>query len=307
MKLVTYLQAGSGARSGVLIGNDQVLDLSGAAEASNSRLPTTVVELLELGSSGLELAATVVEHAGRFGVPTIPLSEVSLLSPIPRPGKMLAVAGNYTEHLKERGHVALEKSQATVRPFLKPSNSVIGTDSPIYFPRWSNKLDYEAELAIVIGKHAKYVSAEEAPDFIAGYSVFNDVTGRELTIGDQRVERDGDRFFDWLAGKWFDSFAVLGPSITTSDDVEDPHNLQLTLDLNGERRQDTSTGQMIFDCYELVSFFSHLTTLEPGDVIATGTPSGVGAATGRYLQAGDVMEASINGLGTIRNPVVESA
>ena len=115
------------------------------------------------------------------------------------------------------------------------------------------------------------------------------------------LKREGDRFYDWLAGKWFDTFASFGPAITTVDDVPDPHRLPLSLTVNGEQRQHASTADMIFDCYEIVSFLSHLTTLEPGDVIATGTPSGVGSATGTYLKPGDVIEATIGTLGTLRN------
>jgi len=303
MKLVTYLGALGGARAGVLVEGDRVLDLSGAAAGLGLTAPSSVLDLLDLGSHGVELADLVIRRAQESGFPTISLDDVRLMAPLPRPRKVLAMAGNYADHIEEAGQKALEKSQTTIRPFMKPSNSVIGPDAPILLPKWSTTVDYEAELAIVIGRYATAVTPDEARSCIAGFAVFNDISGRRLTIAEGRTERNGDWFFDWLAGKWFDSFAAMGPSIVTADEVDDPHNLALTLSVNGESRQHASTAQMIFDCYESVSFFSQLTTLEPGDVIATGTPSGVGATTGRFLKSGDTIEATIEGLGTLRNRV----
>lgn len=303
MKIVTYLGSFGGARVGILVSDDQVLDLNGAAEGLGLTAPSTMLDLLDLGSHGLEIAGVVVRRALEAGFPTVALDRVRLLAPLPRPRKVLAMAGNYVDHIEEAGQKALEKSRTTIRPFIKPSNSVIGPDAPILLPKWSTTVDYEAELAIVIGRYATAVTGEEARSCIAGFTVFNDISGRRLTIAEGRAEREGDRFFDWLAGKWFDSFAAMGPSIVTADEIEDPHNLSLALSVNGESRQRASTGQMIFDCYESVSFFSQLTTLEPGDIIATGTPAGVGATSGRYLKPGDVIEATIDGLGTLRNRV----
>lgn len=305
MKLVTYVDGSSSARAGVLVNGDQVLDLRGAATGLGLDAPASVLALLDLGTNGIEHAQMIVARALAAHLPTIPLEQVRLMAPLPRPRKVLAVAGNYADHIEEAGQKALEKSRTTVRPFIKPSNAVVGPDAPIRFPKWSIRLDYEAELAIVIGKHAWEISPNDAKSCIAGYGVFNDISGRRLTIAEGRTERNGDWFFDWLAGKWFDTFAAFGPSITTADEVEDPHNLKLTLSLNGEQRQHTNTSQMIFNCYETVSFFSHLTTLEPGDIIATGTPAGVGSSTGRFLESGDVIEASIDGLGSLRNRVVD--
>lgn len=305
MKFVTFLAPSGGARTGIMVGEDQILDLQGAAQGLGLGAPNSLLDLLDLGPVGSEIAATVMDRAQLAGFPTISSSTVRLVAPLPRPRKVLAVAGNYVDHIEEGGGKALAKSKTTIRPFIKPSNSVIGPDAPIRFPKWSTRLDYEAELAIVIGRTAKDVSPDEAENYIMGYSVFNDISGRSLTIGEGREERNGDWFFDWLAGKWFDTFAAFGPAIVTPDDIGDPQNLTLTLSLNGEPRQNTNTGQMIYDCFETVSFFSHLTTLEPGDIIATGTPAGVGSTTGRFLQPGDVIEASIDGIGTLRNPVEE--
>ena len=301
MKLVTYLGPGGPARAGALVHDDRILDLAGAAHARGAELPSSVLALLDMGADGLDTAATVAAQADRDDLPTLPLDQVRLLAPLPRPRKILAIAGNYAAHVAESHLPALAKEQTTLRPFIKPANSVIGPDGIVRFPRWSETLDYEAELAIVIGRTATAVSARDAPACIAGYGVFNDISARTLTIAEGRTPREGDRFYDWLAGKWFDTFASFGPAITTVDDVPDPHRLPLSLTVNGEQRQHASTADMIFDCYEIVSFLSHLTTLEPGDVIATGTPSGVGSATGTYLKPGDVIEATIGTLGTLRN------
>ena len=188
---------------------------------------------------------------------------------------------------------------------MKPGTSIIGANEPIILPQWSETVDYELELSIVIGEEAKYVDPDDAADYIAGYVVSNDVSARSLTIAEGRDERPMDDFFDWLNGKWFDSFSAIGPYLVTADEVGDPHNLKMSLSVNGEKRQDGNTGQMIFNCYEIVSFCSYLTTLEPGDLIMTGTPSGVGATTDTYLQPGDEIEAEIEKLGVLINVVEE--
>ncbi|MBI3942430.1 MAG: fumarylacetoacetate hydrolase family protein [Chloroflexi bacterium] len=307
MKLVTYVAPGTAARSGVLVDENSVLDLAGAANACGLPLPTDIIGLLDMGMAGMERAAYVVNTAQKLGVPTIPLGEARLLAPIPRPRKVLLLAGNYAAHIQEGGGEAPEKSTTNMRPFIKPSNSVIGPDAPILYPRWSKTPDYELELCIVVGRQATAVSAQDAKQYIAGYAVFNDISARSLIIAEGRKPRDGDDFFDWLLGKWCDTFSVFGPAITTADAVADPHNLHLWLDVNGERRQDANTAQLIFNCYEVVSFISHVTTLEPGDIIATGTPAGVGATTDNYLKVGDVIEATVDGLGTLRNTLVAAS
>ena len=302
MKLVTYVDAAGGARAGVLL-DGSVLDLASAATEAGVGLPPRMLDLLDRGARGLDNARHVIEEAAKRNVRLVPPERVKLLAPLPRPRKVLAVAGNYTDHILESNMVALQKSESTIRPFMKPANSVIGPGAIIQPPKWSRTIDYEAELAIVIGSRASAVSPEEAVSRIAGYSVFNDISGRSLTIAENRTPREGDKWFDWLAGKWFDTFSILGPAIVTPDELGDPHDLRFTLTVNGEERQNASTAQMIFNCYEIVSFFSHLTTLEPGDVIATGTAAGVGSASKTYLQPGDIVEATIEGIGTLRNEV----
>jgi 2-keto-4-pentenoate hydratase/2-oxohepta-3-ene-1,7-dioic acid hydratase in catechol pathway len=249
--------------------------------------------VVDLGSSLLDLLADGLEGHDGNGQ-THPLSSVRLLAPLQRPGKILACAGNYQEHIKEGGGTAVDKTRAIPRLFSKPSTTVIGPDEPLRLPSLSREVDWELELAAVLGPRGS----------IAGYVMLNDVSARTI---DWNVDRDvveWDRFFDWLNGKWFDGFAPMGPWIATPDEIPDPQALHLELRVNDEVMQSASTAQMIFGVDELVEFASRFTTLEPGDVIATGTPAGVGYATRRFLEPGDVMEGAIEGLGILRTPVV---
>jgi 2-keto-4-pentenoate hydratase/2-oxohepta-3-ene-1,7-dioic acid hydratase in catechol pathway len=182
-----------------------------------------------------------------------------------------------------------------------PSTAVIGHEEEIPWPAYSEKIDYEIELAVVIGKKAKCVTPGEAHDCIAGYTIANDVSARSVTFAKGRKKRPWDEFYDWLNGKWADGFLPMGPFLLTADEVEDVQNLQMILKVNGEVRQKANTSQMIFPVADVVSFLSFLMTLEPGDVIATGTPAGVAAATGKFLQPGDCLECTIEKLGTLTN------
>lgn len=231
------------------------------------------------------------------------LSSVKLLAPIPRPGKFLALAGNYQSHIEEGGGKRVDKTKITPRVFIKPSSCVIGPGDAVPLPRVSDTVDWELELGIVIGRVAKHVSVASALDYVAGYTIINDISSRTLNIGAHRNPRDGDGWFDWINGKWQDGYGPMGPYILTSDEVADPDNLWMKLWVNGEIKQNANTSGMIFNTRELVSFASDLMTLEPGDVIATGTPSGVGATTETYLKAGDVMRCEIEGLGVLENKV----
>jgi 2-keto-4-pentenoate hydratase/2-oxohepta-3-ene-1,7-dioic acid hydratase in catechol pathway len=199
----------------------------------------------------------------------------------------------------------VDKSKITPRVFMKPSNCVVGPGDDIKLPKVSETVDWELEMAIVIGREAKHVSVADALNYVAGYVVLNDVSSRTLNIGANREERSGDSWFDWLNGKWQDTFGPMGPHLLTADAVADPDNLWMKLWVNGELKQNSNTGAMIFNTAEIVSFCSDLMTLEPGDVIATGTPSGVGAATDTYLKAGDVVRCEVEGLGVLENTVSE--
>lgn len=301
MKLVSFLSPDGDARAGVCIG-DSVCDVSALAAAVGVDLPSDMTELL-IVDEGLEITRNIVSRVGDF--PSLSFDQVTLLAAVPFPGKILALAGNYQAHIQEGGGAAVDKTGITPRVFMKPGTSVIGTNEPILLPQWSETVDYELELTIVIGQECKYVDVDDAAECIAGYVVSNDVSARSLTIAEGRSERPMDEFFDWLNGKWFDSFSAIGPILVTGDEIPDPHNLKMSLTVNGEKRQDGNTGQMIFNCFEIVSFCSHLVTLEPGDLIMTGTPSGVGQTSGTFLKPGDEIEAEIEHLGMLRNVVEE--
>ena len=168
-------------------------------------------------------------------------------------------------------------------------------------PSYSKEVDYEIELAVVIGKEAKAVTQAEALDYVAGYTIANDVSARSVTFKEARAKRPWDEFYDWLNGKWSDGFLPMGPYLLTADEIENVQNLEMTLTVNGRVRQKANTSQMIYPVADIVWFLSHIMTLEPGDVIATGTPAGVAAATGDFLEPADVIECTIENLGTLTN------
>ncbi|MBM3263585.1 MAG: fumarylacetoacetate hydrolase family protein [candidate division Zixibacteria bacterium] len=304
MQLVSYLSPDGESRAGLynLNGARTIYDISAAAASLGVSLPSDMTELL-MYDGGLEITRNIAPRIASF--PSLTIEQVTLLAPVPYPGKILALAGNYQAHIQEGGGAAVNKQAITPRVFIKPGTCVIGPEEAIVLPHWSHTVDYELELSIVIGAEGRYIDMDDAGAFIAGYMVSNDVSARSLTIAEGREKRTMDEFFDWLNGKWFDTFGAFGPLLVTPDEVGDPHNLHMQLSVNGEVRQDASTAQMIFNCYEIVSFCSYLMTLEPGDIIMTGTPSGVGDATGTYLRPGDVVEAEIERLGSLVNTVEE--
>jgi 2-keto-4-pentenoate hydratase/2-oxohepta-3-ene-1,7-dioic acid hydratase in catechol pathway len=280
-----------------------VVDIPSSWKGPNP--PRNLGEVLERGL----LASDQLQRLAGAAAKTIPLDSVKLLAPIPRPGKVLALAGNYSEHIKEaalrRGfNLGLSDSprQMTVpRPFLKPATCVLNPDETIPWPVYSREIDYELELAVVIGRAAKRVKSADALSCVAGYTIANDVSARSVTVSKNRQKRPWDDFYDWLNGKWADGFCPMGPYLVTADEIADVQNLKMVLKVNGEVRQNASTSQMIYAVADIVSFLSHIMTLEPGDVICTGTPSGVGVATGNFLKAGDQIECTIENLGTLTN------
>lgn len=298
MRLGTFTTDGAEPRAGIITPDDGVVDVN---RASDGAVPASVLEILQLADwrSELETMASVTPHHA--------LNDVTLQTPIPNPRKILAAAGNYQAHIDEGGGAKVDKSRRTPRIFIKPTTALIGPDEAVVLPRVSSQVDWELELALVIGSTASEVSRERALSHVAGYTILNDISARSMEWGlEDREVHAWDGFFDWLAGKWLDTFSPTGPWIVTSDEITDPHDLQMSLQLNEEVTQDASTGTMIFDCSDLIEFISRFTTLQPGDIIATGTPAGVGAASGRYLQAGDVMVGTIEGIGALRTPVVGS-
>jgi 2-keto-4-pentenoate hydratase/2-oxohepta-3-ene-1,7-dioic acid hydratase in catechol pathway len=260
--------------------------------ATDPELPTSVRGLLEGGPLMLKLAA---DTARRPAAIRHPAAETRLLPPVPDPHKVLCIGLNYRDHAAETG-AAIPRDPVV---FSKFATALIGPDEPIVLPPVSHKVDYEAELVLVIGTKGRSIPKERAREHLAGFTVGHDVSAR-----DWQLEKDGRQ---WLLGKTFDTFAPLGPHLVTSDEVPDPQGLGIRLRLNGQTMQDSSTRQMIFGADELIAYISQVVTLLPGDLIFTGTPPGVGVARKPpvWLKGGDVVEVEIEGLGVLRNPVVQ--
>jgi 2-keto-4-pentenoate hydratase/2-oxohepta-3-ene-1,7-dioic acid hydratase in catechol pathway len=220
----------------------------------------------------------------------IPLSEIEFLPIIERPGKVLAVGLNYKDHAKETG-MDLPKVPMI---FTKQSTSVLGHQGEIHKPKVSDAVDYEGEMAFVIGKKCRHVSKEEALDVIAGVTICNDVSVRDWQIASPT----------FTMGKSFDTHCPIGPYIVTMDEISDIHNLKIKTYVNDELRQDSCTDQLIFDCFDLIEHITKAFTLEPGDIIATGTSSGVGVVLGKYLVPNDVVRIELENVGTLENKVV---
>ena len=236
----------------------------------------------------------------------VKLSDVKLVAPIERPGKIICLAGNYREHIAESGYVVPESMDVvTQQLFIKPSTTIIGPGDEIIIGKNNVKVGWETELAVVISKRGRNVPAESALDYVFGYTILNDVSERGLnsTI-ENRHKREMDRFLDWLGGKWFDTFAPSGPWIVTADEVHNPHSLEIKLTINGELRQHGNTSDMIFGIPEQIAYASSIMTLEPGDIISTGTPAGAGiGGASTSLQHGDALICEIEQIGTLRNSV----
>ena len=302
MKLVTYANAEHGARAGIAV-DAGIVDLQAGARDIGQQAPEGVVELLQLGDAGLAIAREVEAAANAGQIDVQPADDLRLLAAIPEPTTIYLLAGNYQSHITEGGAAPVDKARITPRPFIKPGTAVIGDGDPILIPADSDTLDYEIEIAAVIGTGGRMIAEADAQAHIAGYTVFNDISARSLKIADNRTERNGDWFFDWLLGKWCDTFAVIGPQLVTSDAIGDPRDLEMALKVNGELRQHSAAGEMIFTVPETIAFLSRFVTLHPGDLICMGTPGGVGATTNTYLQPGDVVEATIEKLGGMTNTV----
>jgi 2-keto-4-pentenoate hydratase/2-oxohepta-3-ene-1,7-dioic acid hydratase in catechol pathway len=325
MKLVTYETRDGELRLGAVHGeagaSGLIIDLQaagaarteGAGGAGAAPVLDSLLSVLTAGDAGLDAARWALRFAEERGVEDErwgrPAARVRLKAPLTRPGKVLALAGNYEAHRSEGGVKSPLSDKALPEVFCKPQTSVIGPDDAILLPGPPVvAVDYEGELGVVIGRRASRVAADDALSYVAGYLCVNDVSGRKLDPG---FERDPDildraKYFDWLIGKWCDTFCPIGPWMTTADEVADPMALHLETYVNGERRQETSTGEMIHSIARTIAWCSALMTLEPGDIIATGTPAGVGSASGKLLKDGDVVEVRIGGLGVLRNPVANA-
>jgi 2-keto-4-pentenoate hydratase/2-oxohepta-3-ene-1,7-dioic acid hydratase in catechol pathway len=293
MELISFMLDGSPPRVGVHV-DGRVVDLGDGPGGG-------MLGLLAGGDAELADAAAL---AADPATPTVALSDVQLLAPVPRPGKIFASAANFADHVLEGGGEVGEKQGREPLVFSKLSSSVIGPGAPIVLPSVSQTVDWELELAVVIGRRAKHVRVADALDVVAGYGVFNDVSARTMSYPERTQFGDTEEWFDFINGKWCDSFAAFGPFLVTADAVADPHALDMRLRVNDRVWQDGSTSHMIFRVPEIIAFITRWATLEPGDVIVTGTPGGTGEPTDTYLRAGDVVEGTISGLGTLTNPVV---
>jgi 2-keto-4-pentenoate hydratase/2-oxohepta-3-ene-1,7-dioic acid hydratase in catechol pathway len=277
MKLARFTVEGS-TRLGKVEG-DRVIDLSAVTQGCGASMRLLVAEYQTLRSAIETVRA-----------PSIPLDAVRLEAPIDDPRKFLAIGMNYKAHAEEAAAagVPVPKSQLW---FNKQVTCINGPFAPVQIPRASSQVDYEAEMGVMIGKRCRHVIREKARAVIAGYFVGNDVTARDWQF----------RSPTFTLGKSFDTHGPIGPWITTDDEVTDPHDLTVTLHLNGEERQRTSTGDMIYDIYEQIAYLSTVMTLEPGDILLTGTPANVGIATRTFMKPGDVTRVEISGLGAIEN------
>jgi len=301
MRLVTYRSSiESEARLGAVVG-DSVVDVAALGKAAGASLPASMLGLIDLGPPAVAtLSALLDDHAGRFPVGVSrPLADMQLLAPIPRPRKNIFGIGlNYVEHVDESSRALDTASDLPKQPviFSKPPTSVVGPGMPIeHNSVLTQQLDWEVELAVVIGSRAKRVSKETALSHVFGYSVMIDVSAR-----------DNRRAGQWIYSKGQDTFAPFGPCIVTADEIADPQTLDLWLTVNGVEKQRSNTALMLFKVDDLIADISTGMTLEPGDIIATGTPAGVGAGREpqEWLWPGDVVVACVEGIGTIRHPVV---
>src|SRR5580704_10187316 len=285
MKFVTFQGASARAEAGVLAG-DRVVSLAGAGFEN-------MIAVLASGPEGRAKIDNFVQDPPADA--TVPISSVQLLAPVPRPPKMICIGLNYRDHAAE----ARQEIPKVPTVFAKFSNVVIGPGQPIVLPKNSRKPDYEAEFAFVIGRGGRHIPSYEWQRHVFGYTVFNDVSARDFQMATTQ----------WMMGKTFDTFAPMGPWLVSADEIADPHALDISLSIGGETLQHSNTRELIFKIPDLVAYLSSVVTLEPGDVVATGTPAGVGFARTppRYLQPGDEVVVSIEGIGELRNPVVAEA
>ncbi|WP_260705463.1 fumarylacetoacetate hydrolase family protein [Edaphobacter flagellatus] len=279
MKFVTFASKGSSASlPGALVG-EKVVDLSGLGYSS-------VIDVIEAGNEGLRDIAGKLNQA-----PRLPLSEVRLQAPL-RPSRIFCIGLNYARHAEE-SKMAVQKVPTV---FMKLRSSVIGPDTPVILPKISSQPDYEAEFAVVIGKSGYQIPAADWKEYIFGYTIINDVSARDIQLATSQ----------WTLGKSFPTFTPIGPSIVTADEIADPHALDISLTIDGETLQSSNTSDLIFKLPALIEHISHLTPLEAGDVISTGTPEGVGLGRTpqRWIKPNEEMIVTIEKLGSLRNPTV---
>jgi 2-keto-4-pentenoate hydratase/2-oxohepta-3-ene-1,7-dioic acid hydratase in catechol pathway len=281
LQLVTLEKSGY-SEPGVLSG-DEVISIRGAG----------FHDLLSVVAGGADAMDRVTRWLDRPpSSERLPLSAVTLLAPIQRPHKIICIGLNYRDHAAESNLAVPE----TPTVFAKFATSVIGPGAPIVLPKASTKPDYEAEFAVVVGKGGRHIPEDEWRKHVFGYTIVNDVSARDFQMATTQ----------WMIGKTFDTFCPMGPAIVTADEIEDPHALAISLTIGGETLQSSNTSNLIFRIPKLIAYLSSVFTLEPGDIISTGTPAGVGFARTppRYLKAGDEIRIQVEGIGELVNPVV---
>jgi len=301
MKLLTYKTQDTEPRLG-FIHNNQVIDMQDFGDVSNFPLPNDMLELIDMGFEIIpEITEMIAETPENFFEEiAYEMNEVTILAPIEKPRKnIIGIGLNYTEHVAESARTLDTTGKLPTKPiiFSKPPTTVTATNTEIIKnTKLTSQLDWECELAVIISKKGKYVSKSEALDYVFGYTVINDISARDC-------RREGQ----WIVSKGQDTFAPMGPVIVTKDEIENPHNLNLSLKVNGVEKQNSNTKFMLFNINDLIEDLSTVFTLEAGDIIATGTPAGVGAGRDpqEWMYDGDVVEATVEGIGTIVNTIKE--
>ncbi len=301
MKLLTYQTQNSEPRLG-FIHNNKVIDMENFGNIMQFPLPSTMLGLIDMGDIVIpEINALMIncDPNDLLGI-SFTMDEITILAPIPKPRKnIIGIGLNFTEHVAESARTLDTSNELPQKPiiFSKPPTAVTATNTNILLnPKLTQQLDWEVELAVVIGKKGKYVAKENALDYVFGYTVINDISARDCRRAGQ-----------WIVSKGQDTFAPMGPILVTKDEIPNPHDLNLSLKVNGVEKQNANTKFMLFNINELIEDLSIVFTLEPGDIIATGTPSGVGAGRDpqEWLWDGDVVEATVEKIGTIVNTVKE--
>lgn len=301
MKLLTYKTADTEPRLG-FIHNNQVIDMEDFGEISNFPLPDNMLDLIDMGIEIVEELNDMIAETepSFFEEIAYEMDEVTFLAPIPKPRKnIIGIGLNYTEHVAESARTLDTTGKLPQKPiiFSKPPTTVTATNTEVIKnTKLTSQLDWECELAVIIGKKGKYVPKADAMNYVFGYTVINDISARDC-------RREGQ----WIVSKGQDTFAPMGPILVTKDEIENPHNLNLSLKVNGIEKQNSNTKFMLFNINDLIEDLSTVFTIEPGDIIATGTPAGVGAGRDpqEWLYDGDVVVATVEGIGTIVNTIKE--
>ena len=299
MKLLTYTFNSDKQQLGVL-NNDTIINLERFGQKTGIDFPKTMLDLIDAGLDEVAKINEAIQNANENTIAdcSLPMKEANILAPIPKPRKnIIGIGLNYTEHIAESARTLDTSNELPKQPiiFSKPPTSVTGTNTAIlHNTKLTQQLDWECELAVIVSKKGKYVKKEDAMDYVFGYTVINDISARDC-------RRSGQ----WIVSKGQDTFAPMGPVLVTKDEIENPHDLNLSLTLNGVEKQNSNTKFMLFSIADLIEDLSTVFTIEPGDIIATGTPAGVGAGRNpqEWMRDGDVVEATVEGIGTLVNTV----